>query len=420
MVTLDPNQQSTLAQASRLGIERAFQQIRSSFPHGAWMDAGNRYRADPVAGLRHDVRASRINHRDLAQYIAASVILHCADGWGYLGRAIDCHARGDGDTALHMGYYAELRATLSLLASEGIGIFSRQHFVVTAAGHCVELPVSPRSPGRRGGADLGTHQITWLTLDYWASLQRSTDLLAEVISPGGIRLDDWLNAFLAGFNVQHIAQDWLNSWGLDLKRLSNDREARNEASYQPTRLRPRAYLSALDASHFMRELWTICQPGIPSRFEFLDRHLVRLSLERAYRATAPSFAFPAGVSGMLRSIAPNGRSADEWRDFFTRGTESQTPMAIAEAGGTVPSGHARHHVQVLSRAAILLRLASGACVRLLQAVGVQRSDLAFWWKPFGEHHGLWRPGEEPLQFADLWEDIELALDDMYAWETGPE
>jgi hypothetical protein len=70
--------------------------------------------------------------RHLAQYIAASSILHCADGWSYLGRAINCLLKGDPHRVVHLAYYAELRAALSLLASEAIGVFSRNNFVIDA------------------------------------------------------------------------------------------------------------------------------------------------------------------------------------------------------------------------------------------------------------------------------------------------
>ena len=35
---------------------------------------------------------------------------------------------------MHLGYYAELRAVLAIVASEGIGIFDRLHFVIDEYG----------------------------------------------------------------------------------------------------------------------------------------------------------------------------------------------------------------------------------------------------------------------------------------------
>ena len=38
---------------------------------------------------------------------------------------------GDPDAARHLGYYAELRATMSILAGDGIGVFQNKHIIVT-------------------------------------------------------------------------------------------------------------------------------------------------------------------------------------------------------------------------------------------------------------------------------------------------
>ena len=40
----------------------------------------------------------------LSEYIAASAILHCFDGWSYLSRALESEMAGDPDTARHLGY----------------------------------------------------------------------------------------------------------------------------------------------------------------------------------------------------------------------------------------------------------------------------------------------------------------------------
>ena len=44
-------------------------------------------------------------------------------------------------------------------------------------------------------------------------------------------MSDWLNHFSPGVVWAPVAEDWLRVMGLDLKRLSVDRDARNEASY---------------------------------------------------------------------------------------------------------------------------------------------------------------------------------------------
>lgn len=218
-----------------------------------------------------------INHTHLARYIAASSIGHCSDGWGFVGRALECHARGDNNTALHLGYYAELRGALSLLATEGIGIFSNRHFTLNDSGNCQLLPNYSNGVPR-------THDITWLALEHWAGLRRSANLLAEVVSPFGIELGDWFDAFLTGPALYQVGKDWFRTWGLDLRRLSEDREARNEVSYEPGNLNSRTSLDVHSSVSFLREVWDLLEPLDSSRFGILDRHLLRLSLEKAFEA----------------------------------------------------------------------------------------------------------------------------------------
>lgn len=405
-----------LSQASRAGVENAFLQLRPNMLQGVWLGGGNSYRDDTIARLKRDLKNRSVDDAHLSQYVASSVLLHCADGWSFLGRALDALARGDSNTARHAGYYAELRAAMSLLASEGIGIFGQQHFILERSGHCAKLP--PLKNGNNG-----THVITWQALNYWAGLGRAAMALSEIITAGGIRLDEWLRAFRPGFGVGPIAQKLLTSWGLDLQRMSSDRDARNEVSYRPTRLNSRASLDVLDASTFLREFWTVCEPGGQSRFEFLDRHLVRASLEAAYEATfEPNDAvqqpdFSSEISAMLEQAATSDSMAGEWLDFFTRKEQPETPLVIREAKSEAPTSDPRHHLQVLSRAVLLLRIATGACLRLLLASGSSLTDLRFWWKVVGEERGLWRPNDEPEQLADLWTDIETAIGAIRDWEN---
>jgi len=75
---------------------------------------------------REDVRPTEVaagtiqSPTQLSEYIAASCLLHCSDGWSYLGRAISALLRGDPHRARHLAYYAELRAATALLAKVGV------------------------------------------------------------------------------------------------------------------------------------------------------------------------------------------------------------------------------------------------------------------------------------------------------------
>lgn len=380
-----------------------------------WLGDNNTYRSNCVNVLeaKQAGQYRPVNDRHLSEYIAASAPLHCADGWSLLGRALHCHADRDADATRHLAYYAELRAAMSLLATEGIGVFYRRQFVVEAPLGCEEL---------RSG---GTHEFVWLALEHWSGLPRSAELLATVIRPGGVPLEDWLQHFRGAVaSWLPIGTDWLRSWGLDLKRLSEDRDARNEASYRPTRLKSKRFLHVPESSAFMRNLWTMCEPYGASRFEPIDRHLLRTSVERAFNAEtgkepaedAPGFS--KRVDSMVKAVAPGGPSHERWKRFLTRRDDPDDSAVTAEASGDVTAEHPGHHVQVMARAMLLLRVATGACCLLLAAASFGRHELEFWWRSFGEERGLWGPGDEPDDFVDLWADIEAASAELGDWDVA--
>jgi hypothetical protein len=174
----------------------------------------------------------------------------------------------------------------------------------------------------------------------------------------------------------------------------------------------------------VRRLWELCEPGAVSQFPVLDRYLLRLSLELAFRnahayrrtrAQAKSM-FARQVQMMLRGLSPSELSTDQWNRFLTYGDLGQTPKILIDAGGTAEPDHSDHSNQVLARAFLLLRIATGACQQLIVGLaGMNRSELEFWWLELGECRGLWRDGEVPISFADLWSDVSEALRDLEAW-----
>src|SRR2546428_2970856 len=106
MASLSPGQQSLLGRASTARLQDAFERLNPYLKNGRWLGKENRYRTQVDAVLDKD-KGNSINDRQLAEYIAASGPLHCADGWSYVGRSLACHAQGDTDAARHLAYYGE-------------------------------------------------------------------------------------------------------------------------------------------------------------------------------------------------------------------------------------------------------------------------------------------------------------------------
>ena len=78
-------------------------------------------------------------------------------------------------------------------------------------------------------------------------------------------------------------------------------------------------------------------------------------------------------------------------------------------------GEARHHLAVMGRALLLLRLASGATRRMLINAGVAFDDLSFWWQPYGTSRGLSERPPSAVNLTDGWADTEAQLSGVTDW-----
>jgi len=75
--------------------------------------------------------------------------------------------------------------------------------------------------------------------------------------------------------------------------------------------------------------------------------------------------------------------------FLTRVAEPDDPTILSEAELTDQIDGPRQHLQMISRAALLLRVATAANSRLMKEAHVSSADLEFWWSALGEERGLW-------------------------------
>ena len=179
-----PNEIRTLVQAAS---RDAMREAVAALPEGTWLTTNNRYGSDAAATVGADTKAGLgASDSDLAAYIAASSPLHTADGWGYLGRALDAHAHGDRGVARHLGYYAELRAAMGLLATEGICVLNYTHAVLNDARETTTFS---------GG---GTHRFAWAALDIWSGTSAASELLGRIIAPESIDITTWVKALPHG------------------------------------------------------------------------------------------------------------------------------------------------------------------------------------------------------------------------------
>ncbi len=404
---LNKSEKTRLRSASRDRTNDALVAAKVHLPNSEWLPPSNTYMGDCIGTLKNHLSSGgTLVQNDIAEYIAASAPAHAADGWNLLGRAVEATTRGDVHSAVHLAYYAELRAAMALLATEGIGIFQDDHVILTEKRKFKVLK------------GIGTHVATWLILDYWSGLRRSTDLLSRIIRPAGISLQDWLRGF--GINTRAFGRKYFRSWGLDLRHLSKgqDREARNRSSYRPTCLSSNALLTAAECAKFVQEFWRLWEPSLGSSFE-IDSYLLRLILWDTYGALPASLKgnFNRRVESLLASLSFSSDLSEKWRRFLIKETHQAEPMLFTEANKQPSSTDGKIHLQVIARASILLRVTSGACLELFGSAVITKNNIEFWWEEFGERHGIWDIGLAPDHLGDLWADIEESLMSLQKWET---
>jgi hypothetical protein len=367
--------------------------------------------ADPGALVPYEVE----------ELVAAAVLPHCVDGWGYLGRALACLIGGDLGATVHLGYYAELRAAMCLLATQSIGVLNFRHVVLEQSGLVALVPPVPPLPRPPSVSNqlpqrvrrIPTHTFVWEALNVWVDSPAATGLLDRIIEPGGHPLSAWLDALLPGLSNRQVAREWFNQWGLDLSRLLEDRQSRNAASYHPSTFgRPTSSVrSALKSAD---DLWRTFEPASHA-FDFIDRFILRRGLELGYhiatgdRHTLNPIDFGQRIEHAVNTLGPVSPPVPDWKTFLLRASPSPELAVLDAAEAQDPSGTPDHPFQVLSRAALLLRLATGAAQDFMRRAGLHPRDLAAWSDALGIEMGLWDVGGRPSTMADLWLDIDEAL-----------
>jgi hypothetical protein len=398
--------QRTIQRLRRGDVEATLAGLRAVLGASRWTTVANRYAINTILKLEADIAAGGVpNRQDLAQYIAASCLLHATDGWSYLGKSLIALLQGDPHRARHLAYYAELRASSSLLATEGVGVFSKFHFAITGRNSVTQLQVAR-----------GTHRFSWECLEFWSGKQSSGQLFAKMVRPYGVTLEDWFATVGGASAIAPQAQDWFRQWGVDLQNFPDDRNARNVSSYQPDGIPDAWYINSREALEFARDLWASLEPSTQSRFEVIDRHILRIGIEKLFTARTNKVGsmhpadFRAFAEPIVKSQSFSAAAEVEWLKFITRSnaphdaiifSHSQQPATDINVGAQA----------VISRAALLLRVASGSTTMLLRDAGYNATAIEFWAEGLGQGRGLWE-GKSSGDPLDLWADVVPLLEEV--------
>ena len=401
-----------LASLSGANVEKTLFGLKRFTADNRWLSKNNRYVHNTKNQIQSEMQNGGIVHpRNLSQYIAASCLLHCSDGWSFLGKAISSLLRGDPHRACHLAYYAELRAAMSILATNGIGVFNNQHFVIDAPHSVRNLPNKSN-----------THEFVWDCLDNWAQSHTSGYSFADMIRPYGRNLDDWLTPIGGASSILPHARDWFGQWGMDLMFFSDDRNARNNSSYRPDGLHDVWKIDTFTALNFVKDLWVLLEPS-PTSFGLIDQHILRLSLEGVFESKSGKSAKDdkIGFKNMASSVvlAQNLGPAigKTWLNFLTRSHNGENP-SIFTFSEQPAEENGESVFAIMSRAALLLRIASGANSKLFKNTGFEVDTLSFWWRRVGDTRGLWDEIDDTNELVNLWNDIADSIEDIESFQTA--
>lgn len=411
---LTRKERQALKLASTEGVQGHAKWIKRYLSRGMWLGQGNSFRKDPIGRIERcgEIVKDR-DKKHLGEYIAASAPLHLFDGWNYLGQAFHAHIRGCNALAIHLGYYAELRAAISLLATQGIGVFSNRHFTV-------EDPKNIHSMSEPENRGKGTHKATWRYFEWWTRQSKSTDLFGQMIRFRSRTLIEWIESMPRNELWIPVARDFLLNIGLDLKHMDKDHVARNFASYRPSFGQNADLLSFREKLLFLSESVRAMEKT-GSGFD-LDRYIVRVGVEQGFYGIysalpvdSPS-TYRTQIDAMMEAMTDSEESKQRLTNFFLRNPSiEEEPMFIREATKIGQLDDPNRHLQVLSRALLLLRVATGSTSNFLEDAGIHFDEMEFWWKKKGIEIGLWNDDIQAVNVGDNWANVVQALDEIDEW-----
>jgi hypothetical protein len=386
----------SLRRASRLPVEAYFQGLSEAQKKAEWLSPSNRYRIECTQRYWDDLAAQprTVDDSALIGYISASAPAHVIDGWSTLGRAVDAALRSDTYNAIHLAYYAEMRAAMGLLASEGIGIFNVRHPRASKAGRTVCF------------SKQATHKLIWPCLQQWAAWSASLDAIERVVRPAQIPLQSWFAAFNVKVPTRAVTRRLFQSWGVDLRAFEDDHDLRNLASYRPSELNLAPTIGISDVFAFISDIWRCFEPSSAGRFGRLEKYLLRRIMLTAKVDT--NLVTPVALAALGMPVA----EAAEWTQALNTATE---PLLFREAMIQTAINDGRCHLQVIARASLLLAVSTAAVRQLLVGAGYTQDHLRFWWERIGQSRGLWDHSVAAIRPEEAWADIRDCIDETTDW-----
>lgn len=359
--------------------------------------------------LKMNISNTNSTNNDVVNYISALSLMHCLDAWKFIGRAFQSVTSGDSPTACHLAYYAELRAAISILASQGIAIFRDHYTIVKTDGtyeHCQLLG--------ENGIVKGTHEIAWILLGRLCYDTNFTEILSRIICVDDYELNDFLQDF--GYANSSLKEFWsksLSEWGIDLKLMNQERNRRNTASYLPNWFIRKQDSPFKEVVKFSSGIWKNLEYSNES-FTNLDRALFKKTLEALRRSkhwTEQDYFMELDKVLKIKGISQNF-------SLYEYLHKNDNPDFLNQAGNQNPKLFPGYEISMMSRAVLLSRIALGTVKLLLDDCNSLPAGVNNILLEYGTRQGIFdRAFDINMDlYADI-EDIIVKADKWYTQTT---
>ena len=340
-----------------------------------------------MSSLFEENKLFDVTDKNSKEYIVASSLSHLKDAWSYFGQSINAILKNDTPLSKHFSYYSELRSALSLMATEGIAIYNNEHYYIDQYENVQQFT---RSSGDIN--ELGTHKMVWVSMDTWSMLPKSRELLEKIIHIEGKSLKEWVEA-CDYTKWCGLSYEIYKNIGIDLKYIAHDREMRNSVSYSPTDTFMRT-CSIESNAEFILKLWDLLEPNFKKTdFSILKKSISLIGCED------PSYAIDTLIENDSLKEAIKEHLSEQENVVFEK-------SSIVHENLNDALNDPENHLQMLGRAFLLLRVATGSVKLLLKDANIEFSDIAFWSEKILDEYGLVKDKKELDLYSDMWVDVE--------------
>ena len=350
-------------------------------------------------------------NNDFADYLALATCGHMLDGWRYLSQSAFSLLSGARSHALHLAYYAELRAALSILAGSGIGILNQIHFAFNQTGS-VDLFTG------------STHPTAWAALGSWSNQSVNASKVIDCFSALNIPANDWANACNVNPSLSCITTEWLKNWSADLNVFTKDRELRNNASYRPNFCSDAFNPLADHELHLIKNISSGCAFSGNGHFNDIDLLLIHDLCNKAYRLLVGPSAGTQTKKSFIKNVVQSLQSSGKMDEALAK----QAIILFNDPSKIISSDVIRYAnvsnatvIGVVSRAFLLLRLSS-ALVRQqwIEMRRIRSATISANWedatlKAFGLWSNLLESSNLPEEYEMLDADRVEAEQNITSW-----